>query len=115
MKRKISAPDLKQFINDHYSSKSDFARKLEISWSHLDSLLKGKLMLGEKVGRRLEELCKVNNYEFELLLEPIPIQLPGGLISHMTVVDDKGEFIACITSREVICKNGYIVECVPYE
>lgn len=109
MKRQISRIDLEQFIKTHYSSKLEFSKALQVSYAHLDSMLKQRVQLGEKVYQRLKALCLKHQTDIEELLTPLPL-----MIQEMVVTKD-GEVIASITSRDIAVKQGYEVMCVPYK
>ena len=95
MNRKVSTDDFRDFIKEHYKSKADFRKKLEISQSHLYSLLNGEVMMGI------------------VTLRPVPVKINGDMVEQINITKN-GEAIASITSRNIIIKDGYFVDFVPY-
>lgn len=113
MKRKVSTEDLKQFIKTNYKSKADFRKKIDISQSHLYSLLNGDVDLGVITLRKLDKECLKFGVNVENLLRPTPISV-GDMEAEQINITKDGELIASITSRDVIAMKGYSVEFVPY-
>lgn len=114
MKRQISRTDLERFIKAHYASKMAFSKALQVSYAHLNSMLKQRVNLGEKVYRRLKALCLKHHTDIEELLEPLPMMIQGEPVKEIIVVQDQ-EVIASITSRDIVAKKGFEVVCVPSE
>ena len=109
MRRRISKIDFEEFISKNFNSKLEFSKSLMISYSHLDSLLKGNVLLGNKVYKRLENICRNFNTDIESILEPLPLTN----IKEIIVKKDD-DLVVSITSRDVIEKDGFNVVCVPY-
>lgn len=109
MKRNISPEDFNNFIKNNYNSKLEFAKKLKISYSHLDRLLKQEVKLGNKVFKRLEIIM---GDEIESILEAVPMTINGEEILEILVIKE-GELICSITSKNIVEKEGYKVACVP--
>ena len=114
MKRKPDLRELQRFIKQHYRSKKDFRKALEISQSHLYGILNGKVELGNKVLERLNRECDKFGFNTEDLLKPEPMNISGMKVDEILITCDK-ELIVSITSRNVIEKTGYKVELLPYE
>ena len=102
MNRKVSTDDFK-----------DFRKKLEISQSHLYSLLNGEVMMGIVTLRKLEKECLKFGVDVESLLRPVPVKINGDMVEQINITKN-GEAIASITSRNIIIKDGYSVDFVPY-
>ena len=113
MNRKVSTTDFKYFIKENYKSKADFRKKIEISQSHLYSLLNGDVDLGIITLRKLEKECLKFGVNVESLLRPVPIRVNGDAVEQINITKD-GEVVASITFRDVIVKKGYSVDFVPY-
>jgi len=113
MNRKVSTDDFKDFIKEHYKSKADFRKKLEISQSHLYSLLNGEVMMGIVTLRKLEKECLKFGVDVESLFRPVPVKVNGDMVEQINITKN-GEAIASITSRNIIIKDGYSVDFVPY-
>jgi hypothetical protein len=109
LRRRISKVDFEEFISKNFNSKLEFSKELNISYSHLDSILNGKVLIGGKVYNRLSLICEKLNVEVEDLLECLPL----GNIKEIIVTRDD-ELIAYMSSTSIIEKDGFKIVCVPY-
>nr|DAX37158.1 MAG TPA: structural protein [Caudoviricetes sp.] len=109
LRRRISKVDFEEFISKNFNSKLEFSKELNISYSHLDSILNGKVLIGDKVNNRLSLICEKLNVEVEDLLECLPL----GNIKEIIVTRDD-ELIAYMSSTSIIEKDGFKIVCVPY-
>ena len=107
MRRRISKIDFEEFISKNFNSKLKFSKELNISYS--DSVLNGKVLIGDKVYNRLSLICEKLNVEVEDLLECLPL----GNIKEIIVTRDD-ELIAYMSSTSIIEKDGFKIVCVPY-
>ena len=72
-KRFLDYEIMEDFITSNFKSISDFCRKLGVSRSHFDGMMKGKIACGIKTREKLMNL--LNDYEVNLedVLEPLPL------------------------------------------
>lgn len=97
--------ELNKFLENHYKSKAEMARVLDISKSHLDKVLKGE-GIGVKVIEGLKKECLVHNLEFEELIIPPKLILENQIVTSIEIIDSNNEVLASISSRDVILKDG---------
>ncbi|MEB6226384.1 hypothetical protein MXM59_04050 [Mammaliicoccus sciuri] len=97
--------ELNKLLKNHYNSKAEMARSLDISKSHLDKVLKGE-GIGVKVIEGLKKECLVHNLEFEELIIPPKLILENQIVTSIEIIDSNNEVLASISSRDVILKDG---------
>lgn len=105
---------LNDVLKNHYESKSDMAKQLGISRSHIQEVFKN-FGVGEKVLCGLKNQAEKKGFSYELCLSPEPIFLNGKLLESIEIVTKAGELLASITSRDVIEREGTKVIMVPIE
>lgn len=114
-KRFLDAKIMEDFIKYNFNSISDFCRKLGVSRSHLDGMMKGKISCGIKTRKKLTNL--LNDYELNLedFLEPLPIIMGERYIKEIQVSDKNGNLIASINSNNEISDKNFKVEYIPFD
>ena len=110
MKRFLDKTAIERLIKDEFNSVSDFCRYIDISRSHFDGMIKGKISAGK---RTLKKLCKLTNnhiFDIEEILEPLPILINDKEYIEILVTDKDDNLIASITSQNEITHKNYKVE-----
>ena len=97
--------ELSKLLENHYNSKAEMARSLDISKSHLDKVLRGE-GIGVKVIEGLKKECLVHKLEFEELTIPPKLILENQIVKSIEIIDSNNEVLASISSRDVILKDG---------
>lgn len=113
MKQQLDLGYLHDVLEKHYDSKSDMAKAIGISRSHLQEVFKNK-GIGQKVLNGLKKESIIKGFDYELCLKPKPIVMNGEYIESINIVTEDDYLIASITSRDVIVENGTKVIVVPY-
>lgn len=112
MKRILDLGYLNDVLVEYYASKADMAKQLGISRSHIQEVFKNT-GIGEKVLAGLKSQAEEKGFSYELCLLPEPIFMDGVQFGSIDVVDENGELLASITSRDVIEREGTKVIMVP--
>lgn len=114
-KRFLDEEIMEDFITSNFKSISDFCRKLGVSRSHFDGMMKGKISCGIKTRKKLTNL--LNDYELNLedFLEPLPIIMGERYIKEIQVSDKNGNLIASINSNNEISDKNFKVEYIPFD
>ncbi|WP_239706174.1 MULTISPECIES: hypothetical protein [unclassified Mammaliicoccus] len=97
--------ELNNLLENHYKSKAEMARSLNISKSHLDKVLKGE-GIGVKVIEGLKKECLMHNLEFAELTIPPKLILENQIVKSIEIIDSNNEVLASISSRDIILKEG---------
>lgn len=114
MKQQLDLGYLNDVLQEHYDSKSDMAKSIGISRSHMQEVFKNK-GIGKKVLTGLKRESTLKGFDYELCLKPQPIVMNGECIDSIVVVTDDDYLIASITSRDVIAEKGTKVIVVPVD
>lgn len=114
MKRQLDLGYLNDVLQKHYDSKSDMAKAIGISRSHIQEVFKNK-GIGEKVLNGLKNESLIKGFDYELCLKPKPIVMNGEYIDSIVVTTEDDYLIASITSRDIIAENGTKVIVVPVD
>lgn len=114
-KRFLNEEIMEDFITSNFKSISDFCRKLGVSRSHLDGMMKGGISCGIKTRGKLTNL--LNDYEVNLedVLEPLPIIMGEKSFKEIQVSDKDGNLIASINSCNEISDKNFKVEYIPFD
>jgi len=114
MKRYLDSDVILDLINENFKSKSDFCRKAKLSRSHFDGMVNGDITVGLSSQSKLMRVFREQIDSIEDILNPLPINIGGKLISEICVTDKNGGLVASITSRDEITNKRYVVEYLPY-
>lgn len=114
MKQKLDLGYLHDVLEKHYDSKSDMAKAIGISRSHLQEVFKNK-GIGRKVLKGLQKEAKLKGFDYELCLKPKPIVINGEYVDSIIVTTEDDYLLASITSRDIVSENGTKVIVVPVE
>jgi hypothetical protein len=114
-KRFLDEEIMEDFITFNFKSISDFCRKLGVSRSHFDGMMKGKIACGIKTREKLMNL--LNDYEVNLedVLEPLPIIIGEKSFKEIQISDKDGNLIASINSNNEISDKNFKVEYIPFD
>lgn len=110
---RIDLEVLNDILKKHYSNKSEMARGIGVSKSHLQAVFEGRAV-GKKVIQGLHRECKRLGLKESYCFLPSPITFAGQAYEHITVVGEDNEVLAVISSREIIEKRGTTVIFTPY-
>lgn len=109
MRETLDIENLKEFIEQNYETKAQFSRELGISYSHLDSLLKGKVTLGKKTKEKLIKLLNSTDFNIEDFIVPKDMVIGNQKVKLINVsLDD--ELLCSISSRDIIEKGNIKVD-----
>lgn|SRR5690606_24931800 len=114
MNQQLDLGYLNDVLQKYYESKSDMAKAIGISRSHLHEVFKNK-GIGKKVLSGLKKESMLKGFDYELCLKPNPIVMNGEFIDSIQIVTEDDYLIASITSRDVIVENGTKVIVVPVD
>lgn len=114
MKQQLDLGYLNDIFRKHYKSKSEMARSIGISRSHLQQVFNNK-GIGVKVLNGLQREAINKGFEYELCLMPEPIIINGTPIQSIEVIDNDDNLIASITSKNIISDRSTKVIVVPFD
>lgn len=114
MKQQLDLGYINDVLKKHYDSKSEMAKSIGISRSHLQEVLNNK-GIGSKVLNGLKKESTIKGFDYDLCLKPEPIVMNGEYIDSIVVTTDDDYLIASITSRDIISENGTKVIVVPVD
>lgn len=114
-KRILDKEIMEDFINTNFNSVSDFCRKLGVSRSHFNGMIKREISCGIKTRGKLTNL--LNDYEVNLedVLEPLPIIMGDKSFKEIQVSDKDGNLIVSINSCNEISDKNFKVEYIPFD
>lgn len=115
MKRYLDREAIKEFIENNFKSVSEFCRRLNISRSHFDGMMNGKIACGKKTQGKLKEFIKDYDISSEDLFDPLPILMGDKRIKEILVTDKDGYLISSINSNNEITDVDYKVEYIPFD
>lgn len=113
-KRYLDKEEINRFINENFSSTSEFCRKLGVSRSHLYKMLKKDIACGSKTQHKLKRMLRNYCETLEDLLEPLPICIGDDKYKEIVIVDSNDKLIASINSVNEISDKDYRIEYIPY-
>jgi len=114
MRQKLDLGYMQDVLKENYVSKSDMAKSLGITRSHIQEVFKNK-GVGGKVLDGLKKEAANKGFDYELCLKPKPIVMNGQYFDSIVVTTDDDYLIASITSRDIIAENGTKVIVVPFD
>lgn len=114
MKRFLEKIEVNKLIEDNFKSIAEFCRKLNISRSHFDGMMKKEIACGRKTKNKLKNLLKSYGIDIEDLLEPLLIIIGDKKVKEIIISDNKNRLIVSINSNSEISDKNYKVEYIPF-
>lgn len=114
MKRFLEKIEVDKLIEDNFNSIAEFCRKLNISRSHFDGMMKREIACGRKTQNKLKNLLKGYGIDIEDLLEPLPIIIGDKKVKEIIISDNKNRLIVSINSNSEISDKNYKVEYITF-
>jgi len=109
--RQVNKEAFQKFVSENFKSKSECAKTLGISRSHLDGLLRGRHRVGHVLESRLKQSVS-DKVLYTNLLVPEPILIGGKKVKEIVITDRNGDLLALINSDIVINHEEVNVECI---
>ncbi|MDQ0158848.1 helix-turn-helix domain-containing protein [Alkalibacillus salilacus] len=105
---------LKEILKTYYKSKSDMAKCIGITRSHLQEVFNGR-GVGPKLLEGLKEQANSKGFIYEQCLLPQPIIMGDKKIASIEITDSNNNLLASISSRDIISEKNTTVIVVPHE
>jgi hypothetical protein len=109
---KVNTEEFKRFVQTNFKNKVDCSKKLGLSRTHLEKILKGNAKIGKILEQRIKNFIG-DDVLFNQLIFQETIVIRDGKFKEIIIKREDNTLIASITSREVICEKGIVVECIP--